>query len=132
MNQRCRLKNADFVLVGSGDFSRVGAAVESRDADVVVNGAGNNLYTFECTRENYDVTTCCVCLKKPKEIPFLILTFVILGRRWMIMMIVNKSENVSRCLQIIALLHNNRERELRLSRNKRRKIAKILDKEKNI
>lgn len=64
VNQRCRLKNAHFVLVGSGNFPRVGAAVECRDADVVVNCAGNDLYTFECTGENYDVTACCVRLRR--------------------------------------------------------------------
>jgi hypothetical protein len=64
VNERCRLENAHFVLVGSGDFSRVDAAVERGYADVVVNSAGDDLYTFECTRENYDVTARCVCLQK--------------------------------------------------------------------
>jgi hypothetical protein len=62
VNQRCRLKDANFVLVGCGDLARVGAAVESRDADVVVNCAGNDLYTFECTGENDYVAARCVRL----------------------------------------------------------------------
>lgn len=68
MNQRGRLKNAHFVLVGRGDLPRVGAAVECRNADVIVNCAGNDLYTFECTRENDNVTACCVCLKMDGKI----------------------------------------------------------------
>ena len=63
MDQRCRFENANFVFVGRSDFSRVGAAIECRDADVVVNCAGNDLYTFKCTRKNDDVTACCVRLQ---------------------------------------------------------------------
>lgn len=67
MDQRCWLKNADFVFVGGGDFSRVSAAIERRDANVIVNCARNDLYTFECTRKNDDVTASCVCLEVRQE-----------------------------------------------------------------
>ena len=62
MNQRGRLENAHLVLVGSGDFSSVGAAIECRNPNVIVNSSRDDLYTFECTREDDDVTASCVRL----------------------------------------------------------------------
>lgn len=67
MNQRCRLENADFVLVCCSDFSRVGAAVERRNSYVIVNRAWYDLYTLECTREDNNIAASCVCLKRVQK-----------------------------------------------------------------
>lgn len=64
VDERGRLENANFVLVGGSDLSRVGAAVERRYPDVFVDSAGDDLYTFECTRENDNVAASCVCLER--------------------------------------------------------------------
>lgn len=64
VNQRCRLKYAHFVFVGSGYFARIGATIERRYSNVVVCGAGYDLHTFECTCQNDNITSCSVCLSR--------------------------------------------------------------------
>lgn len=64
VDQRRWLENANFVLVGGGDLARVSAAVERRYPNVVVDRAWDDLYTFECTREDDNVAASCVCLKR--------------------------------------------------------------------
>lgn len=63
VDQRSWLENANLVFVGGCDFSGVSAAVDRRNPNVVVDSAGDDLYTFECTREDDNVTASCVCLK---------------------------------------------------------------------
>lgn len=64
VNQRCRLKYAHFVFVGSGYFARIGATIERRYSNVVVCGAGYDLHTFECACQNDNITSCSVCLSR--------------------------------------------------------------------
>lgn len=66
VNERRRLKDAHFVLVGGSDFARVGAAVECRYPDVVVHSAGNDLNTLEGAREYDNVAACCISLQIDK------------------------------------------------------------------
>lgn len=55
VDERRWLEDAHLVLVGGGDFARVGAAIERRDADVVVRGARYDLHSLEGAGQHDDV-----------------------------------------------------------------------------
>lgn len=62
MDQRGGFVNANGVVVSGGDLSRVAGAIYGTDSNVVVNGTGYYLHSFECGCENHDVAASCVCL----------------------------------------------------------------------
>lgn len=66
VNERCRFKDAHLVLVGGRNFARVCAAVQCRDAYVVVRGARNDLYTLEGAGQDDDVAAGSVSLRQRK------------------------------------------------------------------
>lgn len=59
-----RLEDAHLVLVRSGYLARVRAAVEGRDANVVVHGSGDDLHPFEVAGQYHNVASCCVGLRE--------------------------------------------------------------------
>lgn len=60
--QRCRLKDANFILVSGRNLSRVRAAIDSRDTHIVVNGPGNDLDPLEIAGQYHNVASCGVGL----------------------------------------------------------------------
>lgn len=67
VDERGWLKDANFVLIGRSDLSGVRAAVQCRNADVVVCGSRNDLDTLESACQDDNVATGSVCLRKYKQ-----------------------------------------------------------------
>lgn len=63
VDQRSWLENADFVFISCCDFPCVCTTVKGWYSDVIMNGARNDLHSFECACKDDNVTACCVCLK---------------------------------------------------------------------
>lgn len=63
MDQWRRLEDAHLILVGSRNFSRIGAAVQCRNTNVVVCGTRNDLDTFEGAGKDHDIATGRICLQ---------------------------------------------------------------------
>lgn len=64
--QRGGFKDANLVLVRGGDFPRVRAAVQRRDADIVMNGARDYLHPFKGARQYHNVTSSSVGLRRER------------------------------------------------------------------
>lgn len=59
-----RLKDAHLVLVRSGNLTRVRAAVQGRDANIVVHCSGDDLHPLEVARQYHYVASCGVGLER--------------------------------------------------------------------
>lgn len=57
MDQWCRFEDAHFVLVGGSDFTRISAAIQGRDPNVVVHRPRDNLHPLEVTRQDNDIAS---------------------------------------------------------------------------
>lgn len=62
MLQGRRLEDAHLVFVGGRYLARVRATVQSRDPDIVMHSARNNLHPFEGAGQDHDVTAGRICL----------------------------------------------------------------------
>ena len=60
--QRSWLKDTDLVLIRSSYFTRIRAAVQRRDANIIVYGSWDDLHPLEVARQYHNVASCSVCL----------------------------------------------------------------------
>lgn len=68
VDEWCRFKNADLVLICSSDFASISAAVEAADAYVVMCGSRNNLYSFKVVSKDDNVAASCISLETKNSI----------------------------------------------------------------